>query len=244
MLRSVKERILPRFMSALLHPLERLSPQERSAFDECLRDVPVAPGDQKTPVVIAMIGLVGSGKSTVAKALAKELNAIIVEGDAIRVKLRKLGARFDHARLIAELLAMEFVERRQNVILDSDFIDDDKRASLRARFANNAVHLQFVRVVCEFDIAMGRIMTANFKQHPDDFFGGADSAWTAPNSGSVVKLREMMRRLPNHYAWYSDGGGRWSPRDLPFRVDETINTSDEDVATEAIRAYAKRLRQL
>ncbi len=243
MLRSLKERVLPMFMSALLHPIERLSPQERHAFDECLKDVPVAPGDHGTPTVIAMIGLVGSGKSTVAKALAKELGAIVIEADAIRVKLRKHGARFDHARLIAELLAMELVEQQQNVILDSDFIDDDKRASLRARFANNAARLQFVRVVCEFDIAMGRIVAIDPESRANEFFRGARSLWNAPNRGSVVRLREMMRRLPNHYAWYSAGGGRWSPRELPFRVDETINTSDEDVAAEAIRAYAKRLHR-
>jgi len=43
----------------------------------------------QTPVIVAIIGLVGSGKSSVAQELAKHIGATVIEGDDIRIELRK-----------------------------------------------------------------------------------------------------------------------------------------------------------
>ena len=45
----------------------------------------------KQPKVVAIVGLVGSGKSSVARYLAKLIGAKIISANVIRVALRKKG---------------------------------------------------------------------------------------------------------------------------------------------------------
>ncbi len=54
------------------------------------------------PVVVAIIGLVGSGKSSMAQEIAKHIGATIIDGDDIRIELRKQSERYERARAIGE----------------------------------------------------------------------------------------------------------------------------------------------
>ena len=47
------------------------------------------------PLVVALVGLVGSGKSSVAQKLAPLIGATVIGGDRIRVELRKRGNRIN-----------------------------------------------------------------------------------------------------------------------------------------------------
>ena len=44
---------------------------------------------QKRPLVVGFVGLIGSGKTTLAKELASLIGATVISGDDIRVLLRK-----------------------------------------------------------------------------------------------------------------------------------------------------------
>ena len=190
-----------------------------------------------------MIGLIGSGKSSVAQELAKHIGATIIEGDEIRIQLRKQSERYERARAIAENVAIEIIKQGGNVILDSDFIDQKKRASLREKARKEGVRLVFVCTYADLDVVAGRIITANYRNITEDFFGGASSKWqgSEQNKGAVVKLREMWRRTPLHYHWVNKGGGQWVIKNPPCAVIADIDTTEPDLWKQKVEKCAKQL---
>ena len=191
-----------------------------------------------------MIGLVGSGKSSVATELGKHIGATVVSGDEIRIELRKQGERYERARAIVENVVMRLVTEGKNIILDSDFIDAKKRASLREKARKAGVRLVFVcTYVDDLDVQIGRIVTADYHNAVDDFFGGASTKWdgSAQSKGAVVKLREMWRRTALHYRWVNKGGGQWKIKNPPCTVLADIDTTDEKKWKQEVAKCTKKL---
>ena len=77
---------------------------------------------QKSPLLIALMGPVGSGKSYIAKILAKKLHAIHIRTDDIRVKLREQGKAYTAARRIAASVRDQALGRGKSVIADFDAV--------------------------------------------------------------------------------------------------------------------------
>lgn len=197
----------------------------------------------KKPIIVALIGLIGSGKSSVARELAKHLGATVIESDAVRIELRKQGEQYEKARTIAENAALEVVTRGGSVILDSDFIDAKKRASLREKARTMGIRVVFICTYCDLDVTEGRIITATYRNRVTDFFGGASSKWKGneQSKGAVVKLREMRRRLPQHYRWINKGGGQWEIKNPPCAVLADIDTTDPTSWKHEVEKCAKKL---
>ncbi len=120
------EMVLPGIIGVMIHKKESLTPKECRTQDEFIKTLKVMPRKTKKAIVIAIIGLVGSGKTSVAKELANLLPATIIEGDDIRVQLRKQNERYEGARKIAENAVSKVIKQGGNVILDSDHIDQKK----------------------------------------------------------------------------------------------------------------------
>lgn len=133
MIRKLTEAILPTIIGAMVHKTETLSSNAEKAQEAYLSKLNISECKSKKPTVVAFIGLVGSGKSFVAQALAPLIGATVVAGDAIRIELRKQSEPYKYVRQIAETVALEVLKRGGNVILDADNIDDKKRASLREK---------------------------------------------------------------------------------------------------------------
>lgn len=195
------------------------------------------------PVIVAMIGLVGSGKSSVARELARHIGATVIEGDSIRIKLRKLGRNYKLVRAIAENAAIEVVKRGGNVILDSDFVDAKKRASLLAKTRKAGVRVVFVCTYADFDVMVGRAIIANYRDRVDNFFGGASSKWKEDeqSKGAAVKIREMWRRTPQHYRWVNQGGGKWVIKNPPCAVLADIDTTEPKKWKREVKKCAEKL---
>lgn len=189
------------------------------------------------PVVVAIIGLVGSGKSSVAQELAGHIGATVVENDAIRIQLRKRGESYDRVWAIAENVAVEVVGRGANVIIDSDFVDEKKRASLREKMRKVGARLVFIRTHCDFDVMSERIRTND----PGEFFNNATSLSKAPDSGKDVKMRELLRRTPLHYRWLNQGVGKWVLKKFPFTIFAEIDTTDSVAWKKAVEKCAQKL---
>lgn len=229
---------------------EKLTQKERKVQEKFLANLEIRiPRKTKKPVIVAMIGLVGSGKSSVAKEIAGLIRANIVNGDEIRVLLRKEGEKYEGTRKIAENAALEIIKRGGNVIMDSDHVDAKKRASLRAKAKQAKVKLVFIRTYSEdggqpgisgftLDTMIGRNMTGAY----DEFFGEAKTPWQGnkQEKAAVVKLREMIRRLPHHYRWENKGGGKWVIKNPPCPVIADINTADPGWKSE-VQKVAKKL---
>ncbi|MBI3442640.1 MAG: AAA family ATPase [Candidatus Sungbacteria bacterium] len=205
---------------------QRFTKSEQHVRDAFIAHLKITKRKTAKPVVVAMIGLVGSGKSFVARELAPMLGATIIEYDRIRIQLRKAHLSYDHVAVIAEDAARVIILRGGNVIPDSDFVDRGKQAVLRHTAREIRTSALFVRVTCDPDIMVGRILASNQKH--DLFFRNASSSWKGParQRAAVVKIREMLRRIPHHYRWSDHNGGTWELKKLsplPFAEIDTGN---------------------
>lgn len=218
---------------------DTLSPQEEKILVDYTPHRLDLRRETKNPVIIAMIGLTGSGKGTVARELAKYFPANIISNDDIRIRLRNAGLSYDHVRVIAEQTARSILERGGNVIMDSDFIDAEKRATLLAIAEKYAAKVLFIRTYANRDVVLKRLLT---KEYPKEgFFGGAKTD-NGEYEGAVVALRELWRRTPRHYDWKEDGGGTWTLKKLPIELFADIDTTDETTWKAEVAELAKRIK--
>lgn len=250
MFRRLTEAVLSFLIKIMVHRNEVLSAKARKAqevfIDRLQINIGLASDRRRTnkPIVIAFFGLVGSGKSSVAQELAKYIGGTIINGDAIRVELRKVGEKYLYARQIAENVALEVLKRGRNVIYDADFVDVNKRAILRAKVVKAGAELMFVRTYAEPDVMLGRILAASYRNSPDDFFGGAKTVWnegTEQQRGAVIKFREMWRRTPHHFRWFNHGGGKWILKKPPVPLLADIDTTDPDKWKEEVKRLIQKL---
>lgn len=218
-----------------------LTPKEAEIQKDFLKKLVIEPHTDQ--LVIGIIGLVGSGKSSVAQHLAMSIDATVIENDAIRIELRKQGESYDRVWAIAENLCVKVLERGGNIILDSDFADEKKRASLREKVRKFGVRLVFIRTHCDFDVASQRIR----ENDPGEFFNNATSLSTSSEKGKDVKMRELNRRMPLHYRWVNKAGGKWVLKKFPFAIFAEIDTTyysslwDESLREDVWRCAKKLL---
>ena len=160
----------------------------------------------KSPVVVAMVGLVGSGRSSIARALAPLIGATVIESNTIRVALRQKGQDYNPVRNIAEKAVLKTLEVNSNVIMDSDFIDPKKRESLERKLKKTGAKIVYLRVSANPEVTIERFIKAKFNPNKDLY------------KSSAIAIREMWRRTPHHYNWSEAGGGRFIPKKLkiPF----------------------------
>ena len=227
------------------HKMEKLNEKEIVAQRQYLLSLKnFSERKTKKPLIIGLVGLVGSGKSTVAEEMALMVGATVVSGDQIRIFLRKEGERYERARKIAENVAEGVIINGGNVIIDSDFIYQKKRVSLKEKAKKVGAKVIFIRTYSEIDVMIGRIFEADYKNTPDDFFGGASSVWQGKNKGAVVKEREMICRMLSHYVAINVGNGRYKfeLKKLPFKVFAEIDTTSENKWKQEVKMVAGQIR--
>ena len=234
------------FIVRAYHKIEKMTEKELKAQQQYLLNLKIIERKTKKPLIFGLIGLVGSGKTSVAKELAPLIGATIVEGDKIRVELRKQNEKYEGARKIAENVAIEIIKKGGNVIIDSDFIDQKKRVSLKEKAKKVGAKVIFIRTYADLDVMIGRIMDANYENVPEDFFGGASSSYQGKNKGAVVKEREMICRGLSHYNAVNIGNGRYKfeLKKLPFKVFAEIDTTDEKDWQQGVKVIAKHICSL
>ncbi len=221
---------------------ELLTKKELKVQKLFLKRISIKKHKTKRPIVVAMVGLVGSGKSSIAKELANLIGANIIRGDEIRIFLRKEKEQYKNTSKIGANIAIEILGRRGSVILDSDFIDSKKRTVIAKIARKFRARLVFIRTYADFDAMIGRVITAHYRGESDDFFKGASSKWKGADKGAVVKIREMARRLPYHYRWEDKIGGRWVLKKLPLNIFGEIDTAGSGWKTEVKKIAQKLLK--
>lgn len=245
------ERIIGDFLLSLgikiFHKMEKLTEKELKAQNDYFLKLDITPKRKtKKPIILGIIGLIGSGKTTIAEEISPLIGASVISGDNIRVCLRKEKEKYDNARLIAENVASEVVNKGSNVIIDSDFIDQKKRVSLKEKAKKVGAKVIFIRTYADFDIMIGRIMDAKYENISDDFFEGSSSSYQGKNKGAVVKERERICRILSHYNAINMGNGRhkFELKKLPFKVFAEIDTTDEKDWRQMVRTIAKHICSL
>ena len=128
----------------------------------------------KTPSIIAMSGLSGSGKSLVARELAQRTGAVIIRSDAVRKHLAGVALDEHEADLYSsdmtrktyeELirLGIELGTADLTVILDATFGKSDLRGLLIDRARENDMPLSFLHCVASEEVLRKRL-----KKRTDD----------------------------------------------------------------------------
>jgi predicted kinase len=229
MLEEIAEVLLPRVVDYLL-TRDDLNPQQQQVQKEFFAELQPTPRKTSQPLIIAVIGLTGAGKSSVARELVKQIGGTIITGERIRRVLLQRGEPETKAPTIAEHLMGEVVRTGGNAIIDSDHINIEatNRARLRRRAAALGARLVLIDVFCDFYVAIRRIL----------------SVWkeNQPSEQAMGKLIELLDRIPYHYQWTSERGGKWTRKKLPFRPFAEINTSAEgEWKAEVAKVAAKLL---
>ena len=193
---------------------------------------------KRKPVVVAMIGLVGSGKTTMARFLAQRLGAIIIDGDEIRLRLRKEGKSYSKVFQVALDSGAGALSRGKSVVLCSDFIDVARRKDLEQLSHKHKIPGYYLRVTCDPDVAVGRVLAKG----QGEFFEGAPVLWQGAKRGTVVKLREFWRRTPWHCKWESGNGGHWEPKRIKVTKMFSADTTDGRSWRREVIKVASRLK--
>ena len=224
--------------------MNRLTSTEERAASVFLARLRFPRNKTRHLVVVTMLGVPGSGKSAIARAIAAKIGAVVIKEDLVRVEMRKVKAPYDNAGIISHRAMMEALGRRSNAVIDSDHINDRKNRELAAAAKALKARLLFVQVSMDLDVMIGRILVERHRVVREDFFGGARTTWQGDKKlrGSVVKMREMIRRIPHHYQWSAQGGGRWVLKKRPwvFAVVDATDRNRWQKATGRIVAHLKR----
>ncbi|GAB3831494.1 AAA family ATPase [Dactylosporangium cerinum] len=130
-------------------------------------------------VLIAMCGLQGTGKSTIAGQLARELPAPVLPVDPVEIALWAAGIDRDQptglaAFVVVGALAGAMLKLGQTVVVDAVNDAEVARQQWRDLAARHEVPLRFVEVVCS-DPALHR---RRLEERRDvDLAGAAEPTW-------------------------------------------------------------------
>lgn len=223
-----------------------LTPAEKKLIQSLVSGIKIPKPATKTPLVIAMVGLVGAGRSSVARELAKSLGAVIISNNDLRVTFRKKLGNFDpiNIRAAGRAITEAVLAKNGIVILDSDVVSADKRDELKKLSNAKGVRVIYVRVFADMDVQVARAISE--KYGVGDLYTGASTALKGSTQAkaTAVRLREMWRRTPLHYSWNSENGGSWILKTFNFATFADIDTTDDKKWKLQVKAIAEQLRKV
>ncbi|MBB2923265.1 AAA family ATPase [Cellulomonas cellasea] len=160
-------------------------------------------------MLIAMAGLPGAGKSAVADAVGRALDATVLSVDPVEAAMWRAGVGRDQPTGIAAYVVVEAVARHQlalgrTVVVDAVDAVDEARGQWRDLARTAGVPLHFVEVGCS-DTALHRRRLEGRRR---DIEGFAEPTW------------ESVQQVRREYAPWVDA---------PLRVD-SVRPLDEVVA--------------
>lgn len=110
-------------------------------------------GDVRVPVLVAMAGLPGSGKSTIAEIVAGRLGATVISVDPIEASILHAGIDSDQptglaAYLVAETMAEQVLLSGHSVVVDAVNAVEPARLQWRDLAERCDVKLRVLETVC------------------------------------------------------------------------------------------------
>lgn len=201
---------------------------------ELVRGLRVSRRRTKQPVILAMIGVSGSGLSTAGRELSRRLGWSVIEKNKIRVRLREQGPGFTPG-LTGEIyyaMLTRVMQEKGNAVLDSDFVEKPKRRRLERFSRRHGARVVYLNAVCDRDVMIERMLRANYNPNTDIF------------KSAAIAVREHCRRYPWHYRWSPAQGGQYILRRPPVKVIAVLNTTDPEKWKKRLKALAKRLRRM
>ena len=202
----------------------------KQVADNFIARLKIAKRETKKPVVVATVGLIGSGRSSIANQLAKLTKATVIDGDAIRVALRKKNQDYGQVRSITQRAAIHVLKKGSNVVLDGDYVDSQKRKILEEKVKKLQGRVLYIRTIADRDVMIERLIKARYNPNRDLF------------KTATIAVREMWRRTPHHYRWEAKKGGRFVLRKLRIPFLAEIET-DGDWKTK-VKKISQRIKKM
>jgi predicted kinase len=138
------------------------------------------------PVVIVMVGLPGSGKSHLARAVARRTPAVVLDSDALRGVLfaDPKHTKREHGRLFPALhvLIDRLLARGNSIIIDATNLKEANRRPYYKLAEKNGAALYLVRTWAPWPVIRERLTSRVDAHHPDD------------RSTATVEVYEEMRK--------------------------------------------------
>jgi uncharacterized protein len=168
------------------------------------------------PVVVAMAGLAGSGKSSVAEAIAGAAGFRIVASDRVRKAKGAAPVRYDAAARSAVYAALRrAVDRslggRESLVVDATFIERAERERLARTVRGWGARLLFVHCVADEGVVRARLAAREAGSPSDarwdvyvrqreaaDPFGADEPVLEVDTSAGALPPRGLLPRL---WAW-------------------------------------------
>lgn len=110
------------------------------------------------PFIVATIGLIGSGRSTVAKMAAERLKgAVLVQSDSARYLLKESGLPWgDNVRQILKEVAVDLLGRGYGVVFDGNVADEEDRKNISKIAGRTGAKVFYIRININPEIALER----------------------------------------------------------------------------------------
>ena len=112
--------------------------------------------------VLAMIGPIGSGKTYVARILARRLGAQHVRTDDIRMRLARHGKPISRAITLANRLHEQAVAKGRSVILDFDAVRSERQREIKALGKHYGARVYFIRVKAPERVILERLRAQHY----------------------------------------------------------------------------------
>ncbi len=186
--------------------------------DDILKSLTIPPVRWEKPVIIAVMGLPGTGKSTVAQHLADLYPMIVLSTDALRLKFG--FASGPETLEVMHTVIARLMPRKRAIIIDGVYLDRKSRIEHTTTLAEQ--HDAYYRLI--HTIASQTVIDKRLKARIDN--------------PDATKKAEKFVITPEHFA-------RIKSYFEPPAPDEpvlTVNTSkDDDALSDQLEPLAERL---
>lgn len=202
------------------------SAEIREHADAFLATLPKQKKKVRRPRVYAMVGLVGAGKSTVAREIAEKTGGVIIRTDAIRRFLPSDTLIYSSTdiRNIAGICVGSLVQNGHSVVLDADCVSYKTRMRLKA-IERSGVPVYSIRVVSDLKKQIERL-----SKYPVRKTIHRTHAHTPVFRSPINALTCMSSRLPLHYRWDQRQDELFLKK-LSFPIHAVIDTSNKSWKT-------------
>lgn len=110
------------------------------------------------PFVVATIGLIGSGRTTVAKMFTEKLEgAVLVKSDSARYLLKESGLPWgDNVCQILKAVAIDLLGKGYGVVFDGNAADEKDRENISEIVSQTGADVHYVRINIDPELAKER----------------------------------------------------------------------------------------